>query len=137
MRQSRPGAEPVLVAYADHGRAGSPDPEHLAGLAVRFRFPAFLIDTAVKDGSTVLDWVTSATLARMRFRLADGGVPFALAGNLDAKTIHSLAPLAPDWFAVRGAACDGGREGTVSTERVRALRAVIAGGTPVPASSPS
>ena len=39
--------------------------------------------------------------------------------------IERLRPLAPDWFAVRGAACIGGRGGTVSTERVQQLVAVI------------
>jgi uncharacterized protein (UPF0264 family) len=116
---------PVLVAYADHGRAQSPDPEWLAGAAVRFHFPAFLIDTAVKDGSTLLDWIAPATLARIRFDLGDAGVPVALAGSLDESAIRTLGPLAPDWFGVRGAACTGGGSGTVGADRVRQLKEVI------------
>ena len=50
-------AEPVLVAYADHARADSPDPRSWPRLHAGLRFPAFLIDTAVKDGSTLLDWL--------------------------------------------------------------------------------
>jgi uncharacterized protein (UPF0264 family) len=120
------GAAPVLVAYADHVRAQSPDVEELAASAVELRFPAFLIDTAVKDGSTLLDWIAPATLARIRFKLADAGVPIALAGSLDAAGIRKLAPVAPDWFAVRGAACAGGRNGTIDLDRVRRLKALIA-----------
>jgi len=97
----------------------------LADAAVRFHFPAFLIDTAVKDGSTLLDWIAPAALAQLRFELGDAGVPVALAGSLDEATIRTLGPLQPDWFAVRGAACTGGRSGTVCSDRVGRLKAVI------------
>jgi (5-formylfuran-3-yl)methyl phosphate synthase len=117
---------PVLVAYADSERANSPDPDFLADAAIRYHFPAFLIDTAVKDGSSLLDWIELTALARIRFRLADAGVPMALAGSLTEPAIRELAALEPDWLAVRGAACEGGRMGQVSTDRVRRLREVIA-----------
>lgn len=122
-------AEPpytALVAYADHQRANSPDPEWLADVACDHGYRAFLIDTAGKDGSRLLDWIAPATLARIRFQLADAGVKVAFAGSLDADAIRTLAPLAPDWFAVRGAACVGGRTGMVCADRVRELKAVIA-----------
>lgn len=125
IRRSNYARHTVLVAYADFRRAQSPDPEGLAAAAVRFHFSAFLIDTAFKDGSTLLDWIAPATLARMRFELSDVGVPIALAGSLDESAIRKLAPLAPDWFAVRGAVCAGGRDGTVCADRVRRLRDVI------------
>jgi uncharacterized protein (UPF0264 family) len=118
----------VLVTYADFRRAQSPDPEWLAAAAIRFQFRAFLIDTAFKDGSTLLDWIAPATLARMRFELGDAGVLVALAGSLDESAVRKLAPLAPDWFAVRGAVCVGGRDGTVCVDRVRRLRDVIEDG---------
>lgn len=128
VRMTRSATHPVLVAYADFRRAGSPDVEWLASSAIRFRFPAFLIDTAVKDGSTLLDWVEPAALARVRFRLGDAGVAVALAGSLDEAAIRTLGALAPDWFGVRGAVCVGGRAGAVSADRVRRLRAVIVEG---------
>jgi (5-formylfuran-3-yl)methyl phosphate synthase len=124
MRAADVPADPVLVAYGDHRRVGSPDPEWLAERAASMRFAAFLLDTAIKDDSTLLDWVTPATLARIRFRLADAGVPVALAGRLDEPAIRRLGPLCPDWFAVRGAACVGGRGGIVSADRVRHLKGI-------------
>jgi uncharacterized protein (UPF0264 family) len=125
LRHAAPGVAPVLVAYADHRRAGSPDPQALVHAACEFRFPALLIDTAVKDDSTLSDWLTLDMLMRIRCRLDDFGVRLALAGSLDARAIRALSPLAPDWFAVRGSACVGGRAGTVSVERVRQLRTII------------
>jgi len=116
----------VLVAYADFERAKSIDPEDLVEISFESRFKTFLIDTAIKDGSTLLDWVDFKKLARWRLRLAEAGAKIALAGSLDEETIRLLAPLQPDWFAVRGAACDGGREGIVSVKKVRLLKAIIA-----------
>jgi uncharacterized protein (UPF0264 family) len=116
---------PVLVAYADHDRANSPRPDLLVTLACQLRFSAFLVDTAVKDGSTLLDWIEPGMLARMRSDLAVAGVRVALAGSLGTSEITALAPLAPDWFAVRGAVCDGGRTGQVSSRRVRELSNLI------------
>ena len=52
-----------------------------------------------------------------RARRGSGG----LAGSLGPAEIERLLPLAPDWFAVRGAACEGGRGGRVTEPRVRAL----------------
>lgn len=116
----------VLAAYADFERSESPNPEHLVRAACDFKFPAFLIDTAIKDGSTLLDWAELSTLASWRHQLEEAGVPVALAGSLGEKEIRLLAPLQPTWFAVRGAACDGGREGKVSVGKVRRLKELIA-----------
>jgi uncharacterized protein (UPF0264 family) len=131
MCRSNMVASRVVVAYADADRAGSPSPEWLVDRAVRYGFRTFLLDTAVKDGSTLLDWVAPGTLARIRYRLAEGDVRVAVAGSLDVASIRRLASLCPDWFAVRGAACVGGRGGTICADRVRRLKAVIA--EPVPA----
>jgi (5-formylfuran-3-yl)methyl phosphate synthase len=121
------GPKPVLVAYADHDRAESPLPSLLARRACEHHFSTFLLDTAVKDGSSLLDWIDPATLARIRFELADAGIRVAFAGSLNIEEIRRLLPLAPDWFAVRGAACVGGRDGSISTERVREIKDVIVG----------
>src|SRR5262245_28112919 len=124
--RARAGVEqPVLVAYADYQRAGSPEPQFLAELARQFRFPVLLLDTAVKDGSTLLDWMPVRILKRIRSSLAAVGVRIAMAGSLGARQIECLASLAPDWFAVRGAACEGGRGGRVNARRVREIRQLI------------
>lgn len=119
------GVNPVLVAYADFERAKSPPLGDLVQAACDLRFPAFLIDTALKDGTTLLDWVSISSLSKLRDHLSRANVPLALAGSLDLETVRKLLPLAPDWIAIRGAACDGGRDGMVSAQRVRRLRAEI------------
>ena len=95
-----------------------------------------LVDTYEKDGPSPLDagplWC-AGPIAR------DAGLFVALAGGLDADDFARLAPLGPDLFGVRGAACgDGVRGGTIDAGRVARLVAAAgrisrrAGGGPAP-----
>jgi uncharacterized protein (UPF0264 family) len=113
---------PVAVAYADWRRATSPSPAEVCAFACEQRWGAFLLDTWRKDGSTLLDWCSFPALFEMRERCRAAGVPVALAGSLGADQMRVLRPLRPDWFAVRGAACRGGRRtGTIDAGLVRRL----------------
>jgi hypothetical protein len=122
-----PGCRAVAVAYADAERVGAPPVEDVARFAAGERAGAFLIDTAVKDGTTLLDWLTLPALARLVKTCRAAGVPVALAGSLGPREIGRLRELAPDWFAVRGAACGGGRTGKVEVGRVRSLATLLCG----------
>ncbi len=111
----------AAVAYADWHRANAPSPEQVVEFALRARLAAFLMDTCVKDGRTLLDWMSPAQLAAFGERLWRRKIPIALAGSLGREQIRELRPVRPTWFAVRGAACVGGRGGTIASERVREL----------------
>jgi len=53
---------------------------------------------------------------------ARGEVQIALAGSLGIAEIRTLLPARPDWFAVRGAACeDSDRQAGVQLVKVRQL----------------
>jgi uncharacterized protein (UPF0264 family) len=116
-----PTCDLVAVAYADWLQAAAPRPAEICDVACRHAFPVFLIDTWQKDGTTLLDWLTRETIAELRERCRRAGVRVALAGSLGVEQIRKLLPLAPDWLAVRGAACEGGRDGYVDADRVRRL----------------
>jgi len=120
-----PDCRAVAVAYADGERAGAPPPEVVARFATAEAAGAFLVDTAVKDGTTLLDWLTLPALDRLVRTCRAAGVPLALAGSLGPREIGRLRELDPDWFAVRGAACADGRAGTVNAARVRSLVALL------------
>ena len=53
------------------------------------------------------------------------GLATVLAGSLTGDAVVAAARLMPDLIAVRTAACDGGRQGTVSERRVRELKNAI------------
>jgi hypothetical protein len=121
-------AEAVVVAYADWLRAAAPPVAEVAGCMTVGPWTTVLIDTFVKDGSTLLDFLSAAEVAAIVQTCRVARMKVALAGSLGPAEIERLRGAAPDWFAVRGAACAGGREGRVEEGRVRALAALIKSG---------
>jgi uncharacterized protein (UPF0264 family) len=124
-------ARPVVVpvAYADHVSAGSPPPEVLLRAAMAAGARAFLIDTYAKDGSGLLEWIALERLRTLSAHARSAGVLLAIAGSLDPAALDRIAGMA-DVVGVRGAACRGGREGSVDAELVRRLRERLAVGPP-------
>jgi (5-formylfuran-3-yl)methyl phosphate synthase len=90
-------------------------------------FGAFLLDTWRKDGKTLLDHLSPAEIDSLLRQAHAGGIAIALAGSLGWPEIETLLPLAPDYFAVRGAVCrEGSRQKGIDRERVRGLSALLA-----------
>lgn len=113
----------VAVVYADWKAAAAPHPENVLSAALESDCAGVLIDTWDKSRPGQIDpgwsrWVRQAqSLGRF----------VALAGGLDECSITRLAPLQPDLFAVRGAACVGGdRNGAIDPNRVARLAAQVA-----------
>lgn len=126
LSEHQPNCRVVAVAYADWRRAGAPTPQEVCSFALAHPVGAFLIDTWKKDGSTLLDWLAVREIEQLRERCRAGGVPIALAGSLGPDEIRTLLPIRPDWFAVRGAACQGRqRESAIDEEKVRHLAALL------------
>jgi uncharacterized protein (UPF0264 family) len=130
------GCRPVAVAYADWRRAAAPTPAEVCSLACDRHWGAFLIDTWHKDGTTLLDWLSPPAIRALIRRCRAAGVPVALAGSLGAEQLQRLRNLEPDWFAVRGAACTGGRRNqSIDGDRVRRLAKLLA--EPVTGATPA
>jgi uncharacterized protein (UPF0264 family) len=123
----------VAVAYADWQMCATPTPEEIADAAIVHRFGAFLIDTHDKSGGTLLDHLSVAAMTTLTRRCQSAGIPVALAGSLGLEEIERLRAANPDWYAVRGAACDGGREGTIDSRLVRRLKEALSSKTRVAA----
>lgn len=132
----RAGGAVVAVAYADAARVGAPDPHAVLACAVDAGARGVLLDTADKRGPALPGLVAPDALAEWVRRAREASLLTALAGRVAADDLTSLRAIGPDVVGVRGAACDGGREGRVSAERVRALRARLAGGVRDVASVP-
>jgi len=123
-----PGAVAVAAAYADWRLAGAPSVNDVCEFVVKQGRGVFLIDTSAKTaGQSLMDWLPVLEIGRLCDRCRSAGVKVAVAGSLSPEQIDKLLPLRPDWIAVRGAACDGGREGVVSEQKVRLLAELIRG----------
>lgn len=119
------GAGPtwVAVVYSDWRQAGAPNPSAVLEEALATaECTGVLIDTWEKSRPSTVDPGWLPWLKRAR----DGGLTVALAGGLDESRIARLAPLGPDWIAVRGAACrEGDRGGTIDLDRVARLAYLV------------
>jgi uncharacterized protein (UPF0264 family) len=115
----------VVVAYADWRAVAAPHAAEVVAFAAKRRSAAFLIDTAVKDGRTLLNCLPVEIVGLFADWCRENDVPLALAGSLGPDEVARLAHARPTWFAVRGAVCDGGRGGRVCADKVRRLRAAL------------
>lgn len=112
----------VAVAYADAARAGTASPDTISRLAARAGASGVLLDTHTKNGMSLPSCIRPVALKRWVAGARRAGLMTALAGGLGPDELDQVFPAAPDVIGVRGAACDGGRQGRINPLRVRALR---------------
>ena len=122
-------AKAVAVAYADWRAAESPRPQDVLNAAIDLRCPALLVDTWGKSGGTLFDHWPIEDVRRFSEEVTSHGIAIVLAGSLVGPEIAKATRLAPSLVAVRTAACEGGREGTVCEKKVRELKNAIAEST--------
>lgn len=111
----------VAVIYADWPTANAPAPDDVLAAAAQQRCPAVLVDTFEKSKGTLLDHWRIEELGRVVGIARRHEMMVVLAGSLTAATIPVVLPLRPDYVAVRGAACRGGRSGRIERDCVRRL----------------
>lgn len=115
----------VAVAYAEGPAVDAPSVDDVLDFAISERAGAFLIDTAWKDGCTLLDHLSLGDCTTLIERCRHAAVPIALAGSLTADDVAQLTTLRPDWIAVRGAVCPAGRGSEINGNRVHELVQLI------------
>jgi (5-formylfuran-3-yl)methyl phosphate synthase len=118
------GVVVVAGAYADARRlAHAPlAPELLPRVARAAGVGICLLDTAVKDGRGLLDWLSSDELTALVADAHAAGLRVALAGALRAEDLPVIRATGADIAGVRSAVCGaGGRTAPLEPERVRAL----------------
>jgi (5-formylfuran-3-yl)methyl phosphate synthase len=119
-------AKPVAVVYADWKLARAPEPDQVLSAANEFGCPALLIDTWTKTaGSSFAHWAQESMLPFVE-RSRRHRLRIVLAGSLGTTQIPQAMALDPDLIAVRGAACEYGRDSVVSHEKVMQLKQLVA-----------
>ncbi len=98
---------------------GGLDPNLMVKLAKEGQCDGFLIDTLVKDGRNLFDFIPEERLKEMVNEGKEVGMSTALSGHLKMDDINELARVNPDIVGVRGAVCQkGDRDSRVHWESV-------------------
>jgi hypothetical protein len=108
----------------------------VAAFAIEHAWPVLLLDTRIKDGSSLFEWLSPRTVRDLTNRCRAVGVRVALAGSLGLDHLGALRELQPDWLAVRGAVCrHGRRDETIDPVRVTRLVDALANLSLTPANA--
>jgi uncharacterized protein (UPF0264 family) len=113
----------VAVAYADADSATTVTSTTLVEIAAYAGATGVLLDTVDKGGPGVCALKTPDALASWVAVSHNHALFVAIAGKLRAADLSVVLDCGADIAGVRGAACEGGRTGRVTAERVRLLRA--------------
>ena len=126
IREAVPGAVVVAAAYADAERVAHAPlaPELLPRVAHAAGVEMCMVDTAVKDGRGLFEWLSPASLVAEAHAL---GLEVALAGALSASDLPAVRDTGADIAGVRSAACVGGRSGQLDGNLVAAMRELLPG----------
>ncbi len=119
------GATVIAASYADAERVpGGPlPPGALVAAARRAGVAGCLLDTAVKDGRGLFEWLSPEDLRALVAEGHAAGLEMALAGGLRAADLSLVRATGADIAAVRAAACrDGRRTAPLDAERIGRLR---------------
>lgn len=117
----------IAAGYADAHRAGTLDPRLIPRIALAAGVDGCLLDTAVKDGRGLFDFLAPEALRILVDEAHRAGLLFALAGGLHARDLNIAVELGVDVVGIRTAACqDDRRTGPLEADRVRRLRQFIA-----------
>jgi uncharacterized protein (UPF0264 family) len=124
-----PHERPELLPRVAHAAAAQAPlaPELLPRVARAAGIGTCLLDTAVKDGRGLLEWLSPDALASLVAEAHAAGLQVALAGALRAEELPATRDTGADIAGVRSAACaDGRRSGPLDAARVGALVAACA-----------
>jgi (5-formylfuran-3-yl)methyl phosphate synthase len=135
--RSQTAARWIAVAYVDWQSAESPPLQEVIDAAGETDCVGVLFDTYQKDGHSLLDWLTLPELSRLVATIQAAGMLAALAGGLQREHANLLAGIGADVLAIRTAACEDGRNSTVTASAVKNFRAAMDGAESTSAAKPA
>jgi (5-formylfuran-3-yl)methyl phosphate synthase len=95
----------IAALYADYERAATIDPKLLPGIAAKARIQGCLLDTAIKDGRGLFDFIHPDVLQYLIKKARDADIQFGIAGGLTEQDLPLIRELNPDIAGFRTAVC--------------------------------
>jgi len=121
-----PNVSVIAAGYADARRSGSLDPQLLPRITLSAGVTGCLLDTAIKDGCSLFDFLKPEALRALAEEAHAAGLLYALAGALKERDLRLVRQIGADVVGLRSAACqEGQRNGPLDVQRVRRLRAIL------------
>jgi uncharacterized protein (UPF0264 family) len=124
------GATVIAAGYADAERlrGGPLPPAAVVAAAREVGVGGCLLDTGVKDGRGLFEWLAPEALEALVAEGHAAGLEMALAGALRVEDLTAVRATGADIVGVRSAACrDGRRTAPLDAERIGRLRAECQG----------
>jgi (5-formylfuran-3-yl)methyl phosphate synthase len=104
-KECNPKIKVVATGYADAERIGAIDPLLIPKIAHNAQVDVAMLDTSVKDGKNLFDFLTQTQLKKFVAVAHDFGLETALAGSLRKQDLPVVYGLGADIAGLRGAAC--------------------------------
>ncbi|MEN2996894.1 MAG: (5-formylfuran-3-yl)methyl phosphate synthase [Acetomicrobium sp.] len=118
----------VAGAYADAQIFGGINFLDVPALAAKAGAAGCLLDTFDKSfGHNLLEIASMEAIGDFVSACREWGLFSALAGSLKLEDVPLLLSLRPDYLGFRGALCEGGRSGKLSSRKVLEISSLIAG----------
>lgn len=121
------GVKVVCCGYADYGRVGSVDVSLIPEIARASGADYAMIDTAVKDGKSLFDFLSKKDISSFIGESHGRGLLVAVGGSVSINDLGFLKETGVDVVGVRGAVCERGRESVLSLEKIRIFRGAVKG----------
>jgi len=121
VRAADEGTTPVIAGYGDYELIDGLAPVEISEIAHKAGAEVAMLDTAIKDGSSLFDHLTEEEVTSFINDAKERGLDTALAGSLDLDAVKLCVDLGADIVGVRGAACGGDRGDAIEERHVREL----------------
>lgn len=106
----------ILVHYADADLVQGPTWKSLLHRANESGVNKVLIDTAIKDGRTLKDYISLTELKEKILQSQEAGLQIAIAGSIPLGDLKSYSELNPNWIGLRGSVCSNPLQRTSSID---------------------
>jgi uncharacterized protein (UPF0264 family) len=126
-KAQNPKVKVVAAGFADAERIGSILPSDVPKVAFEGGCDVALLDTAVKDGQTLLDFLTKTQLTTFVSQVHSYSLKAALAGSLKKEQLPAVCSVCPDMIGLRSAACEGGDRisGHITRQKVAEIVQIV------------